>query len=363
MTGDEEGRESGLRGSRLWAREAGRTLSTAAGTNTAQSRQPQEPLRASQVPPPCFFLRDLHHGMGAEGLFPPRSHLLHFPSPLPSWHRKAVLVGWAGTFLPCILLAQPGRGPEGTRIAWRCSARGWQMCWHSEHGAVGWQGAEGLIGQQVPGLASHVVGHSWKHTHGCADTPSTAGLLPQRGSQLSCSPVPSFPVFPSQCRVESLLSADNEANQRALCPHTACFPPTPTPSTMTYSATGACGRDSSAQSLEKRPPHLYKLHHHRHTCIPGDSWARAEESRRSWDMHCKHTFVFTFHSTPSISERSCLGSLAGAACWRAGGDPRAPWWCWLHLSQLCTLFNALLVLVSILLTSVIFVKRHGRFHY
>lgn len=184
MTGDEEGRESGLRGSRLWAREAGRTLSTAAGTNTAQSRQPQEPLRASQVPPPCFFLRDLHHGMGAEGLFPPRSHLLHFPSPLPSWHRKAVLVGWAGTFLPCILLAQPGGGPEGTRIAWRCSARGWQMCWHSEHGAVGWQGAEGLIGQQVPGLASHMVGHSWKHT----ETPSTAGLLPQRGSQLSCSP-------------------------------------------------------------------------------------------------------------------------------------------------------------------------------
>lgn len=34
-----------------------------------------------------------------------------------------------------------------------------------------------------------------------------------------------------------------------------------------------------------------------------------------------------------------------------------------HLSQPCTLFNALLVLVSILLTSVIFVKRHGWFRY
>lgn len=52
VAGDEAGRESGLRGSRLWAREANRTRSTAAGTNTARSWQPQEPPRAHGGRPP-----------------------------------------------------------------------------------------------------------------------------------------------------------------------------------------------------------------------------------------------------------------------------------------------------------------------
>lgn len=45
-----------------------------------------------QGPHPCFFLKDPHRGTGAEDLFPPRSHLLRFPLPLPPRHRKAALV-------------------------------------------------------------------------------------------------------------------------------------------------------------------------------------------------------------------------------------------------------------------------------
>lgn len=178
MTGDEAGRESGLRGSRLWAREAGRTLSTAAGTNTAQSRQPQEPPRAHRFPPSCFFLRDLHHGMGAEGLFPPRSHLLHFPSPLPSWRRKAVLVseqpglGWD---LPALHTAGPARrGPRGDVHSLEMLSQGVALralsCW-----VAGSRGAHRTAGAWVGFTrgGAFLEAHTWvcRHPEHCWVTP------------------------------------------------------------------------------------------------------------------------------------------------------------------------------------------------
>lgn len=76
-------------------------------------------------------------------------------------------------------------------------------------------------------------------------------------------------------------------------------------------------------------------------------------------MHCKHTFVFAFHSSPSISERSCPASLAGAALRGAGGlgvSQGHPDGAGSHLSQPCTCLNALLVLVITHLAAVVFVK-------
>lgn len=147
--------------------------------------------------------------------------------------------GWAGTFLPCVLLAQPGGGPEGTHTARRCSDREHRAVGREQRGSSDSSARDGFTHSGALVEAFMVCGH-----------PEHCWVTLHRGSQLPCSPVPSFPAFPAQHRLGSSLSAETRANQQALCPHIACFPPPSPPSTMTYSATGACGGDSRDQRPE-----------------------------------------------------------------------------------------------------------------
>lgn len=133
-------------------------------------------------PPPCFFLRDLHRGMGAEGLFPPRSHTCF------AFHHRFR----PGAGKQCLCLSSGvGLGPSCLAYCWPSPAgapRG-----HIQPGDAQTESTELLAGSRgahrtaVPVMASHTAGRWWKHSW-CVDTPSTAGL-PSMGA-LSCPAAP-----------------------------------------------------------------------------------------------------------------------------------------------------------------------------
>lgn len=133
-------------------------------------------------PPPCFFLRDLHRGMGAEGLFPPRSHTCF------AFHHRFR----PGAGKQCLCLSSGvGLGPSCLAYCWPSPAgapRG-----HIQPGDAQTESTELLAGSRgahrtaVPVMASHTAGRWWKHSW-CVDTPSTAGL-PSIGA-LSCPAAP-----------------------------------------------------------------------------------------------------------------------------------------------------------------------------
>lgn len=79
-------------GNKSWPRGSRRREGCRRGKPEGCAPPPQEPAprtcHGCQGPHPCFFLEDPYRGMGAEDLFPPRSHLLHFPSPIPPRRRK-----------------------------------------------------------------------------------------------------------------------------------------------------------------------------------------------------------------------------------------------------------------------------------
>lgn len=170
-------------------------------------RVAQEPPRARQGLRPCFFLKDPHCGTGAEGLFPPQSHLLRFsisasaPAQESSAGVQAAGAGLAGGFLlpPAPQGARPGQGSsEGTRSAGGCPP-GWGPRGTSQEswvlGGGGWRGSVVAAAGDRCLNRVHVGLCSPEHVHTGTRVPQAllSWLLPQTVPVCPRAPVPDSP--------------------------------------------------------------------------------------------------------------------------------------------------------------------------